>query len=75
MGWISMGTYVGHVGYNIYMMMCVDDLRWFMLVLGLDDDIMKYRLYNHDIYARFMIFDEYNMKNMWISWWTPTVHV
>ena len=70
-----MGTHAGRVGYNMYMMMCVDDLWWFMLFLGLNDDIMKYRLYNHDIYDIFMIFYEYNMKNIWISWWIPAVHV
>ena len=70
-----MGTHAGRVVYNMYMMMCVDDLWWFMLVLGLDDDIMKYRLYNHDIYARFMIFDEYNTLNIWICWRILAVHV
>ena len=65
----------GRVRYRMYMMIYVDDLWWFMLVLGLNDDIMKYLLYNHDIYTRSMIYDDYNMKNICITWWTPAVYV
>ena len=70
-----MGMYAGRVGCYMMMMFYVDDLWRFMLDLGLNDVIMMHMWYNHDIYVRSMIYDDYSMMNMWTTWWTPAVHV
>ena len=67
--------YAGCVGCYMMMMFYVDDLWRFMLDLGLNDVIMMHMWYNHNIYVRSMIYDDYSMMNMWTTWWTPAIHV
>ena len=46
-----------------------------MLETSLNDDMIKYILWNPYIYVRSMILVEYRMINTWLCWWTPAVHV
>ena len=59
----------------MYMMFHVDDWCWFMLDLSLNEVTMKYMPCNLDIYAKSIIYVEYNLMNIWTWWWTPAVHV
>ena len=52
----------------------VDDLSWIMLDLSRNDDMMKYMKCSYDNFDRFMIFDDYNMMNIWTNVWTLAVH-
>ena len=62
------------------MMLYDDNLLWFMLILRSSDNMIWYMICNHDIYAKFLIFDENNMKNTCctcldlddidVVWWT-----
>ena len=57
-----------------------DNFLWVMLILRSSNDKMWYMICNHDIYARFLIFDGNNMKKICctcldlddidVVWWT-----
>ena len=59
----------------MYMIFHVDDWCWFMLDLSLNEVTMKYMPSNLDIYAKSMIYVEYNLMNMRIWYGIPAVHI
>ena len=63
------------MGIYMMMMLYVDDLYWFMVDLSLNEVIMIHMNFNHDIYAKSIIYVEYNLMNIRIWYGIPAVHI